>query len=64
MMKIMADETDTAVVYLATGAYSEDLTGEVMPVNWRGNVSLIGTGMKTVSIYGEEKNQILYHLQE
>jgi hypothetical protein len=60
MMKIMADETDTAVVYLATGAYSEDLTGEVMPVNWRGNVSLIGTGMKTVSIYGEEKNQILY----
>ncbi len=60
MMKIMADESDTAVVHLETGTYSEGATGEVMPVNLRSNVSLIGTGMNEVNIYGEDKNQIIY----
>ena len=60
MMKIMADESDTAVVYLADGTYSEGATGEVMPVNLRSYVSLVGTGLSNVTLYGEEKNRPVY----
>ncbi|OQX76605.1 MAG: hypothetical protein B6D61_08560 [Bacteroidetes bacterium 4484_249] len=60
MMKIIADETDTAVVHLAEGVYSEGASGEVLPVNLRSYVSIVGTGMDDVTVYGEDKNQLAY----
>jgi hypothetical protein len=59
-MKILADAANPHTIYLAEGTYSQGATGEVFPVNWRDYVSLKGAGVYETTIYGEEKNQLLF----
>ncbi|RLD61120.1 MAG: hypothetical protein DRJ05_03300, partial [Bacteroidetes bacterium] len=60
LMKIVADTLNPRVIHLDDGIYSESATAEMMPVNWRGHVSMIGAGSSVTTIDGEDANQILY----
>ena len=59
-MKILADASNPHTIHLAEGTYSEGATGEVFPVNWRDYVSMKGSGIEETTIYGEDKNQLLW----
>ncbi|HRX96583.1 MAG TPA: C10 family peptidase [Bacteroidales bacterium] len=59
-MKILADELNPRTIYLDAGTYSQGATGEVFPINWRSYVNMQGQGAEETTIYGEDKNQLLY----
>ncbi|MCB2219839.1 MAG: C10 family peptidase [Bacteroidetes bacterium] len=59
-LKILADEGNPRTIYLDEGTYSEGATGEVFPINWRSFVNMHGQGIEETTIYGEDKNQLLY----
>ncbi len=59
-MKITADAANPRTIHLANGVFSDAATGEFFPINWRDYVSMKGSGIEETTIFGEDKNQLLW----
>jgi hypothetical protein len=64
MTKILPDTIDHNTIFLANGIYSPSLSGELLPVNTRSYVSLIGVNVDSTIIDAEYTSPLLYSENE